>query len=175
MLNRAFEVGPRPEGERVWGGDITYIPTREGRLYLAVIIDLCSRAVVGWALRTRLDQDLAIVALRIPLNHRRHVRALHHSDRGVQYAARAFRELLGKAGLTQSMSRRGDCWDNAVVESFFATLTKELLQEGMFETRREASRELFEFIEVWYNRERRHSSLGYRSPIQFEREVMKLG
>jgi putative transposase len=174
LLERKFEVGPRAKGERVWAGDITYIPTKEGWLYLAVIIDLCSRAVVGWALRTRLDQDLAIVALRMALNHRRHAGGLYHSDRGVQYAARAYRELLAKAGLTQSMSRAGDCWDNAVVESFFATLTKELLEEGVFETRAEASRELFQFIEIWYNRERRHSSLGYRSPMAFEREVMKV-
>jgi transposase InsO family protein len=116
-----------------------------------VIIDLASRLVVGWALRTRLDQELAIGALKMALRHRGARGGLYHSDRGVQYASRVFRALLEKSDFTQSMSRAGDCWDNAVVESFFATVTKELLIDGIFETRAEASRELFEFIEIWYN------------------------
>jgi transposase InsO family protein len=173
ILERKFDVESQPGRDRVWAGDITYIPTREGWLYLAVILDLASRRVVGWALRTRLDQELVIAALKMALRHRGARGGLYHSDRGVQYASRAFRKLLEQAGFTQSMSRAGDCWDNAVVESFFATLTKELLVDGIFETRGEASRELFGFIEIWYNRQRRHSSLGYRTPMQFEEEVLK--
>jgi transposase InsO family protein len=107
------------------------------------------------------------------LRHRRARGGLHHSDRGVQYASAAYRQLLTDAQFTQSMSRVGDCWDNAVVESFFATLKKELV-EGPFESRAVATRELFEFIEIWYNRQRRHSSLGYRSPTQFEKEILKV-
>ena len=122
---------------------------------------------------TRLDQELALGALRMALLHRGARGGLHHSDRGVQYASAAYRRLLTEAGFTASMSRTGDCWDNAVVESFFATLTKELLNDGTFATRAAASRELFEFIEIWYNRQRRHSSLGYRSPAQFEEELLK--
>ena len=145
--------------------DITYIPTREGWLYLAVILEMASRRVVGWAVRTRLDQELALGALRMALRHRGAGGGLHHSDRGVQYASAAYQALLEGAGFTPSMSGVGDCWDNAVVESFFATLTKELLAEGLFESRAIANRELFAFIEIWYNRQRRHSSLGYRSPV----------
>jgi transposase InsO family protein len=140
----------------------------EGWLYLSVIIDLATRRVVGWSLRTRLDQELALSALRMALLHRGARGGLHHSHRGVQYASAAYQRLLKQAGFSSSMSRVGDCWDNAVVESFFATLTKELLIDGLFESRAQASRELFEFIEIWYNRKRRHSSLGYRSPMEFE-------
>jgi transposase InsO family protein len=173
ILDRRFDVEAQAGRDRVWVGDITYIPTREGWVYLGVIIDLASRMVVGWSLSTRLDQEVAVAALRMALRHRRARGGLFHSDRGVQYASRAFRALLQQAGFTQSMSRVGDCWDNAVVESFFATVTKELLIDGIFETRSEASREIFEFIEIWYNRQRLHSSLGYRSPMQFEEEVLK--
>ncbi|HUG12370.1 MAG TPA: IS3 family transposase [Opitutaceae bacterium] len=158
---------------RSWAADITYIPTREGWLYLAVILDLATRRVVGWALRARLDQELALAALRMALQHRGACGGLHHSDRGVQYASAAYQRLLNEAGFTVSMSRTGDCWDNAVVESVFATLTKELLNGGIFATRVEARRELFEFIEIWYNRQRRHSSLGYPSRAQFEAELLK--
>lgn len=157
----------------VWAADITYIPTREGWLYLAVILDLASRRLVGWAVRTRLDQELALGALRMALRHRGARGGLHHSDRGVQYASATYQRLLASAQFTPSMSRTGDCWDNAVVESFFATVTKELLSDGLFESREIAARELFEFIEIWYNRQRRHSSLGYRSPAQFEEELQK--
>jgi putative transposase len=171
-LARRFGVSAQPGRDRVWAADITYIPTREGWLYLAVILDLASRRVVGWAVRTRLDQALALGALRMALRHRGARGGLHHSDRGVQYASAAYRQLLVDAQFTASMSRVGDCWDNAVVESFFATLTKELLDvESLFESRAVATRELFQFIEIWYNRQRRHSSLGYRSPVQFETEL----
>src|SRR5262245_49239210 len=176
VLDRQFALDTNPalaQPNRVWAADITYIPTREGWLYLAVILDLASRRVVGWAWRTRLDQELAVSALRMALTHRGAHGGLHHSDRGVQYASAAYQHVLNQAGFTRSMSRVGNCWDNAVVESFFATLTKELLIDGVFETRAQASRELFEFIEIWYNRQRRHSTLGYRTPAEYEDALRK--
>ena len=174
VLDRQFALERHPQPDRTWAADITYVPTREGWLYLAVVLDLASRRVVGWALRTRLDQDLTLAALRMALTHRGARGGLHHSDRGVQYASLAYQHLLKDVGFTPSMSRVGDCWDNAVVESFFATLTKELLVDGLFATRTEASRALFEFIEIWYNRQRRHSSLGYRTPVEFEEQLLKV-
>jgi putative transposase len=173
-LARRFGVSAQVGPNAAWAADITYIPTREGWLYLAVILDLASRRVVGWAVRARLDQDLVLTALRMALRHRSASGGLHHSDRGVQYASGAYRQLLADARFTQSMSRVGDCWDNAVVESFFATLTKELLDHATFDSRIIAQHELFDFIEVWYNRQRRHSSLDYRSPAQFEAELQKV-
>lgn len=173
VLDRQFAVATHPQPDRTWAADITYIPTREGWLYLAVVLDLATRRVVGWALRTRLEQELALAALRMALQHRGARGGLHHSDRGVQYASQAYQQLLTEASFTPSMSRVGDCWDNAVVESFFATLTKELLVDGIFASRAQARRELFEFIEIWYNRQRRHSSLGYRSPAEYEEELLK--
>lgn len=170
-LGRQFAVTPTSRPNRVWAADLTYVPTGEGWLYLAVILDLASRRVVGWSLGSRLDQELALSALRMALRHRRARGGLHHSDRGVQYASAAYRAVLSTAAFTSSMSRRGDCWDNAVVESFFATLTKELLNDGVFTTRATASRAIFEFIEIWYNRTRRHSTLGYLSPLQFEHQL----
>ena len=175
VVDRQFSLASNPEPDRTWAGDITYLPTQEGWLYLAVLLDLASRRVVGWALGTRVDQELTLRALRMALLHRGARNGRHHSDRGVQYAAHAYQALLASAGFTPSMSRVGNCWDNAVVESFFATLTKELLVDGMFETRAEASRAVFEFIEIWYNRQRRHSTLGYRTPVEFEEEVLKVG
>jgi putative transposase len=151
----------------VWMADITYLPTGEGWLYLAVILERASRRVVGWALRPHLGQELALSALTMALQHERPAGGVHHSDRGVQYASHAYRRLLSGAGFTASMSRRGNCWDNAVVESFFATLTKELLIEGIFPTREAARQAVFEFIEIWYNRRRRHSALGYRTPAEY--------
>ena len=173
VLDRQFAVPTVPAPNRVWAADLTYIPTREGWLYLAVILDLASRRVVGWALRTRLDHELALTALRMALVHRRARGGLHHSDRGVQYASRPYQQLLKAAGFTPSMSRVGNCWDNAVVESFFATLSKELLVDGIFPSREIASRELFTFIEIWYNRKRRHSALGYHTPVEFEARLAK--
>ena len=175
VVDRQFDLASNPEPDRTWAGDITYLPTQEGWLYLAVLLDLATRRVVGWALRTRIDQELTLAALRMALLHRGARNGRHHSDRGVQYAARAYQQLLATAGFTPSMSRVGNCWDNAVVESFFATLTKELLVDGVFETRAEASRAVFEFIEVWYNRQRRHSTLGYRTPVEFEEQVLMAG
>jgi transposase InsO family protein len=177
VLDRQFSVTTNPDlahPDRVWAGDITYIPTREGWLYLAVMLDLASRRVVGWALSLRLDQELALAALRMALTHRGAQGGLHHSDRGVQYASGAYQQLLTQAGFTPSMSRVGNCWDNAVVESFFATLTKELLVDGISATRADASCELFEFIEIWYNRKRRHSTLGYRTPVEYEEQLRKV-
>ena len=174
VLDRQFAVAPRQQGpDRVWAADITYIPTGEGWLYLAVILDLATRRVVGWGLRTRLDQELTVSALRMALARRGARRGLHHSDRGSQYASHAYQQQLAAAAFTPSMSRVGNCWDNAVVESFFATLTKELLIDGPFLTREIASRELVRFIEGWYNRRRRHSALGYRTPAEFDALLAK--
>ena len=173
VLDRQFSLEKHSQPDRTWAADITYIPTLEGWLYLAVILDLATRRVVGWSLSNRLNQELTLAALRMALLHRGAKGGLHHSDRGVQYASFTYQRMLKEAGFTASMSRVGDCWDNAVVESFFATLTKELLVDGLFETRAQASGKIFEFIETWYNRRRRHSSLGYRSPADFESELMQ--
>ena len=173
VLARQFRVAPGQAPDRVWVADLTYLATREGWLYLAVILDLATRRVVGWALRTRLDQELALAALRMALAHRGARGGLHHSDRGVQYASGAYQAVLAAAEFTPSMSRVGNCWDNAVAESFFATLTKELLVDGVFASRDVACRELFTFIEIWYNRQRRHSALGYRTPLEMEIELQR--
>jgi putative transposase len=157
--------------DRAWVGDITYIPTFEGWLYLAVVIDLHTRKVVGWAMDQTLDAKIVIDALRMAIAHRRPMPgAIFHSDRGSQYACRDFRTLLAKNHLTPSMSRKGDCWDNAVAESFFATLKLELVDGARFRTRAIARSSIFEYIEVWYNRQRRHSTLGNVSPAVFERD-----
>lgn len=168
-LARRFAVAEIPGPNCVWVSDITYIPTRAGWLYLAIVLDLASRRVIGWAMGDTLDETLALDALRMALQHRRPATTLlHHSDRGSQYAGRAYRALLAAHGITCSMSRKGDCWDNAVAESFFATLEHELLADEDFPSRQAARRAIFEFIEVWYNRARRHSSLGYVSPAVYE-------
>jgi putative transposase len=170
-LDRRFAVATVPAINRTWAADITYLPTGEGWLYLAVVLDLKSRRVVGWALRDRLAEDLVLSALRMAVVHRGARDMLHHSDRGAQYTGYAYQALLASVGGTPSMSRKGDCWDNAVVESFFGTLTKELLAWESFPTRAAASRAVFEFIELWYNRQRLHSSLGYLSPAAFELQL----
>ena len=178
VLARQFALARTPAlatRDRVWAADITYLPTREGWLYLAVVLDLASRRVVGWALRTRLDQELALSALRMALTHRRARGGLHHSDRGAQYTSAGYQQALTAAAFTASMSRVGNCWDNAVVESFFATLTKELLVDNVFATRDAACRAVVAFIEIWYNRKRRHSSLGYRTPAEYEEQMLKAG
>jgi putative transposase len=174
LVARQFDVAGHAV-DQTWAADITYIPTGQGWLFLAVLLDLASRRVVGWALGDRITQDLTLSALRMALLHRGARGVVHHSDRGVQYASRAYQQLLASVGCTQSMSRLGDCWDNAVVESFFATLTKELLSDQPFATRAKASTEIFEFIEVWYNRKRRHSTLGYRSPVDYETQLLRAG
>ena len=165
-LDRRFEPG---EPDRVWVADITYIPTGEGWLYLAAVLDLGSRKVVGWAAADHLRSELAQRALRNALEARRPGEGLlHHSDRGVQYACAGYRDLLAAHGIEASMSRKGDCWDNAAMESFFSTLKRELVHRESYATREEARRSLFEYIEVFYNRRRLHSTLGYLSPVQYE-------
>jgi putative transposase len=171
LLEREFDVGTH-EPDQVWVADMTYIPTREGWLYLAVVLDLATRIVVGWSLGDRLDRSLALNALRMALGWRRpRPGAIQHSDRGSQYASREYRALLASCGMRQSMSRKGDCWDNAVAESFFATLEWELIEDADWHSRAAARREVAEYIEVWYNRTRRHSSLRGLSPIEYEAQL----
>jgi putative transposase len=157
--------------DRKWAADITYVATGQGWLYLAVVIDLCTRRVVGWAMADHLRAELCLDALDMALKRRRpaHGRGLlHHSDRGVQYACGDYRGVLRERGIACSMSRRGDCYDNAVAESFFKTLKAELVYQERYETREQARRSIFEYLEVFYNRRRLHSALGYVSPEQFE-------
>lgn len=176
-LERSF--APAPLGappaavlDCVWVSDVTYVRTREGWLYLAAVLDLASRRVVGWALDATLDASLPCAALRRALAARRPRPGLvHHSDRGAQYAGAAYRALLAEAGAVASMSRKGDCWDNAVVESFFSTLKSELLPRRPLPTQAEARTAIAQYIEGWYNPRRRHSTLGYLSPIAFERAL----
>jgi putative transposase len=171
-LARQFDVHGIRTLNRVWITDITYVPTPEGWLYLATVLDLASRRCIGWAMGTTLEAELALAALRMALATRQPPPGcLHHSDRGRQYVDGAYRQLLETHGLVASMSRKGDCWDNAVAESFFATLEFELIAESTWRTREAARRAIFEFIEVWYNRERRHSTLGYVSPVQYEQQL----
>ena len=174
ILARAFAVETVAACDRIWTSDITYVSTREGWLYLAVVLDLASRRVVGWALRETLERELVLAALSMALTHRQpHQGVLHHSDRGSQYASADYRALLTAHGLEASMSRRGDCWDNAVTESFFATFKVELVYDVDWGTRDQARRDIFEFIEIWYNRERRHSSLGYCTPVEYEQMLAR--
>jgi len=152
-----------------WAADITYIPTDEGWLYLAAVLDLFSRKVVGWAMADRLQTDLVSDAMQMALEHRQPSEGLlHHSDRGVQYASDDYQQLLARHGICVSMSGKGDCWDNAVMESFWATLKTELVHQQRYQTRQQAKASIFEYIEVFYNRKRLHSSLGYVSPESFE-------
>ena len=152
---------------------MTYVPTREGWLYLAVVLDLASRRIVGWSIDKILDRPMTQRALEMALRNRRpRPEGLHHSDRGGQYASNEYQRLLTEHGMKVSMSRAGDCWDNAVVESFFRTLKAELVNGSKWHTRREASVALVQFIEVWYNRKRRHQALGYQTPAQFENEML---
>ena len=159
--------------DRVWVGDITYVPTGEGWLYLAVLLDLCSRRVVGWALDRTIDRSLTLRALAMALDRRKPGHELlHHTDRGSQYAATDYQLELEAARIRCSMSRKGNCYDNAVAESFFATLKKERVHHRRWRTRDEARSDLFEYIEGFYNLRRRHSALGYRSPVEYE-EALK--
>ena len=168
VLARQFAA---PAPDTVWVTDITYIPTGEGWLYLAVILDLCSRGIVGWAMSERITRQLPLDALGMALGRRRPSPGLlHHSDRGSQYACGDYQTHLARHGFVGSMSRRGDCWDNAVAESFFATLKVELVHDALWPTRAAARGAVFEYIEVFYNRQRRHSSLGFLSPLAFERQ-----
>jgi putative transposase len=172
VLQRNF-VAPRPD--QAWVADITYIPTRQGWLYLAVVLDLFSRKVVGWAMGADLSRHLAIRALQMALSRRRPPAGLiHHSDRGSQYASHDYQALLNAHAAICSMSRKGDCWDNAAMESFFHTLKTEQVHHQEYETRPAAQRNLFEYMEVFYNRQRLHSTLGYRTPAEFEERGVPL-
>jgi transposase InsO family protein len=160
-------VADRPD--QIWLADITYIPTAEGWLYLAVVLDLFTRKVVGWAMRDHLRAELAVAALTMAIQRRRPGAGLiHHSDRGSQYAAGDYRDILQAAAIVQSMSRKGNCWDNAPMESFFGTLKTELVHHGAWPNRDAARRDLFAYIEGYYNRQRRHSAIGYITPEQAE-------
>ncbi len=174
-------VGARPAPDRVerrfaaeapnrlWVADITYIPTLAGFLYLAIVLDVFSRRVVGWAMAGHLRTTLVVEALKMAVVHRRPEAVTHHSDQGCQYTSQAFGARCRERGIAQSMGSVGDCFDNAMAESFFATLECELLDRTKLSTHAEARAAVFEFIEGWYNTRRRHSALGYRSPLEFER------
>ena len=165
-LNRKFSVG---QVNTAWTADITYIWTLEGWLYLAVVMDLCSRRIVGWSMAPQMKTSLVVAALGMALaRHTPPAGLLHHSDRGSQYASHEYQALLSRHGIVASMSRKGNCWDNAPTESFFSSLKTELIHNEVFLTRADARRAVFDHIEVFYNRIRRHSALGYVSPAEFE-------
>ena len=166
VLDRQFDADLP---NRKWASDITYVATDQGWLYLAGVIDLCSRKVVGWSMADHMRSDLVTDALRMAIARRDPAPGLlHHSDRGVQYASDDYRRLLATNGMTCSMSRTGDCWDNAPMESFWGTLKAELVDHERYATRDQARASIFEYVEAFYNRVRRHSSIGYVSPEQFE-------
>lgn len=166
LLDRQFDV---PLPDRVWCSDITFVPTRKGWLFLALVMDLCSRKIVGWAMADHMRSELVCDALLMALRRRRPGPGLlHHSDRGVQYASGVYQDLLAKHGMICSMSRRGDCYDNAPTESVISTLKRELVHHEDYATHEQAKASIFEYIEVFYNRRRRHSAIGYLSPESFE-------
>ena len=168
LLGRVFSA---QRANACWLTDITFIPTRAGWLYLAAILDLYSRAIVGWAMSTRIDQALATDALTMAIKQRGTAPDILHSDRGSIYAAADYRRLLAQESIRQSMSRKGDCWDNAPMESFFHTLKTELVMHRDYHSREDARTDLFEYIEVFYNRQRRHSTIQYATPLAFEAET----
>ena len=176
LLNRQFQVEDVAGLNRTWAGDITYVPTAQGWLYVAVVLDLKSRRVIGWSMRDSLEQTLVHEALEMALGQRLSAEIegplLFNSDRGSQYAAHDYREKLLESRIVCSMSRRGNCWDNAVVESFFATLKKEEVHRERYLTREQAKASLFYYIEIFYNRKRRHSALGYQSPHDYEQSLL---
>jgi putative transposase len=170
LLQRNFRV---ERANRVWAGDTTFIPTREGWLHLAVLMDLYSRRVVGWAMGDKVNQMLANDALMMAIEHRRpRLGLIHHSDRGVLYGTASYQAILNHHGMIQSQSRKGDCYDNAVVESFFANLKNELTWHRQFKTRDEAKAAIFDYIEVFYNRQRLHQTLDYVSPVWYEEQLL---
>ena len=155
--------------DQKWAVDITYVPTLQGWLYLACVIDLCSRKIVGWSMADHIQTELVSDALKMAIARRNPSSGLlHHSDRGVQYASEDYQHLLSSCGMRASMSGKGDCWDNAAMESFWGTLKTELVHHEHYATRAEARQSIFEYIEVFYNRKRLHSALGYQSPEAFE-------
>ena len=179
--DHAQPIAPNRLGQRetpverpneVWVSDITYVPTAEGWLYLAGVLDLGSRKIVGWAMGESLETSLPLDALQMALRQRRpKAGLLHHSDRGSQYASEAYREHLAAWDVTPSMSRRGNCYDNAAMESFWSTLKEELVHRRSFASRAEAAAAIFDYIEAFYNRERLHSALGFLSPVEFEKHI----
>ncbi len=172
LVARAFTASAP---NRLWIGDITYVATQEGWLYLAVLVDVASRRVVGWAMADHLRAELALDALTMALRARRPGAGLvHHTDRGGQYTAATYRAALAARGITCSMSRAGECLDNAMAESFFATLKAELVDTKAWPTRAAARLAIFEWLEVWYNRQRRHSALGYHAPVAYEEQQLLL-
>ncbi len=166
IINRNFTADAP---DQKWAADITYIPTKMGRLYLAVVMDLFSRRIVGWSISDTIDSELVQSAMRQALADRRpDVGLIHHSDRGVQYASGDFQKLLDDNNAVCSMSRKGNCWDNACVESFFGSLKNEWVKGKIYETFDEGKKDIFNYIEMFYNRKRRHASLGYVSPVVYE-------
>jgi len=164
-----------PTVDHLWLGDITYVPTGAGWLYLAVLIDACSRRVIGWAMANDLGGELTLAALTMALERQRvGTQLVQHTDRGSQYTASAYRTLLTAHGVTASMSRTGDCYDNALAESFFATFKIELIDRQPWPTRRAARQAIFDWIEGFYNRRRLHSALGYHSPVAFEENITQI-
>jgi putative transposase len=168
LVDRNFRIG---ELDRLWVADITYIPTWTGFLYLAIVLDACSRKVVGWAMETHLRTELVLAAINMALAQRQPCGVIHHSDHGCQYTSFAFGKRCQEMGVVPSVGSVGDAYDNAMAESFFATLECELLDRRSFRTHAEAKLAVFEYLEGFYNPCRRHSSLGYRSPMQFERAL----
>jgi transposase InsO family protein len=169
LLNRDF-LADRPNQK--WAGDISYVWTQEGWLYLAVILDLHSRRVIGWAVSNRMKRDLAIRALNMAISLRRPLKGcIHHTDRGSQYCSHDYQKILRQHGFRVSMSGTGNCYDNAAVETFFKTIKAELLWQRSWQSRREAEIAIFEYINGFYNPRRRHSALGWKSPLAFERKV----
>lgn len=173
LLQRRFHNITHPN--KVWVGDMTYVPTRSGWLYLAVLLDLHSRRVIGWAMATRMTKALPLAALEMAVKHRQPGKGLlHHTDQGSQYTAHQYRQRLEQLGMTASMSRKGNAWDNAVAESFFSNLKNELTHHRRFANPTQARSEIFDYIEVFYNRQRAHASLEYMSPVDYEKTAMVL-
>ena len=172
VLNRAFSP---PAPNRAWGTDITYLWTQQGWIYLAVVIDLYSRRVVGWCMDRRMQKALVMRALMMAVNLRKPPPGLiHHSDRGSQYASHAYQKLLRQAGMICSMSRKGNCWDNAPVERFFSSLKREWTGHRLYRTRQEAIDDVREYVAVYYNSRRLHSTLGYTTPMDYEKDLNKV-
>ena len=171
LVERRF-YAERPN--RLWVADATYIPTWSGFLYLAIVLDVFSRKVVGWAMQNTLHTELMLAAIDMAITMRRPQRVIHHSDHGCQYTSYAFGKRCQEAGIMPSMGTVGDAYDNAMAESFFATLEREVLSRRRFKSQAEAKMAIFDWLEGWYNPHRRHSALGYRSPVNYERRALKL-
>lgn len=168
------EKGTHPtQPNQVWASDISYVPTQEGFLYLATYLDLCTKKIVGFSMADHMRKELILEALDMALGRQNLIQGelVSHSDRGSQYASEEYRKKLDTLQITASMSRKGNCWDNAFAESFFATIKKELIYRTEYKTKEEAKKDIFEYIEVWYNRKRIHSSIGYKTPVQFEESI----